>query len=144
MKTYLLLLAGILAASCSVKPQPIVYGTDGCHFCKMTIVDNQHAAELVTVKGRAFKYDAIECMMNHLADWNEPAVELYLIADYATPGELIDARDAHYLIAESIPSPMGAFLSGFADPKSRHGSMVGVADKTFNWDELKDSFGVNP
>ena len=77
--------------ACTVEPQPINYGTDGCHYCKMTIVDNQHAAQLVTEKGRAYKYDAIECMMNHLNKWNLPPVQYYLVTDYGSPGMLIDA-----------------------------------------------------
>ena len=51
-------------AACTVAPVPINFGSDGCHFCKMTIVDKQHAAELVTSKGKAYKYDAIECMID--------------------------------------------------------------------------------
>ena len=70
--------AAVLIIGCEVKPQEIAYGQDACHFCKMTIVDRQHAAELVTVKGKAFKYDAIECMMNHLKRWNHPEVKFHL------------------------------------------------------------------
>lgn len=144
MKTTLLLILSVALVACSVKPQPIYYGSDACHFCKMTIVDNQHAAQVVTVKGKAYKYDAIECMMNHLADWDEPAVKLYLVNDYATPGELIDAQAGYYLISQAIPSPMGAFLTGFADQTHRDQTVATEEDKTLNWNELKHSFGVNP
>ena len=56
----------LLFAACSPQPRPIEYGTDLCDFCRMTIVDKQHAAELVTDKGRVYKFDAIECMVNYL------------------------------------------------------------------------------
>ena len=54
MKKLIQLLIPILliTVSCKVEPDEIEYGKDGCHFCKMTIVDNQHAAELVTAKGK--------------------------------------------------------------------------------------------
>ena len=53
----------LLTSSCNVGPQPISYGSDGCHFCSMTIVDRQHAAEIVTDKGKGFKFDRIPSPM---------------------------------------------------------------------------------
>lgn len=55
MKTLKLITALVaigLLWSCSIAPEPINYGQDGCHFCKMTIVDKVHAAEIVTTKGK--------------------------------------------------------------------------------------------
>lgn len=136
-RNYLLpILLIALLSSCSVKPQPIVYGSDGCHFCRMTIVDQQHAAQMVTTKGKAFKFDAIECMVNHLKEVDSNSVALYLCNYYTEPGKLIDATEAIYLITEGIPSPMGEFLTAFdstADAEheqSKHGGNI------FNWDEL--------
>ncbi len=127
----------ILGISCSVEPTEINYGKDGCHFCKMTIVDNQHAAQIVTAKGKAYKYDAIECMINDLKQRNEEDIALFLINDYSEPGKLIPARTAVYLISPEIPSPMGAFLSGFsseekaATVKAEHGGTL------YNWASVK-------
>ena len=45
----------LIFTSCNVGPQAINYGSDGCHFCKMTIVDKVHAAEIVTKKGKVYK-----------------------------------------------------------------------------------------
>ena len=38
----------LLTTGCKVEPKPIAYGKEGCHFCSMTIVDQQHAAQIVT------------------------------------------------------------------------------------------------
>ncbi len=127
----------IVGISCSVEPTEINYGKDGCHFCKMTIVDNQHAAQIVTTKGKAYKYDAIECMLNDLKQRNEADIALFLINDYSEPGKLIPAQTAVYLISREIPSPMGAFLSGFsseekaAKVKAEHGGTL------YNWASVK-------
>ncbi len=139
---WLWLFSVILLGSCAVEPQPIAYGTDACHFCKMTIVDNQHAAELVTVKGKAFKYDAIECMMNHLNKWKHPEVKFHLVNDYASPGELIDATQAHYIVTEAIPSPMGEFLTAFGDKEKRDQVVSETQGKAFSWETLKEEFNV--
>jgi len=133
----------VLLAACEVKPVEINYGVDACHFCKMTIVDKQHAAQVVTVKGKAFKYDAIECMMNDLAAWDRPTVQFYLANDYTKPGQLIDAKEASFLISESIPSPMGEFLSAFGNEAERNKTLDSVGGEALSWEELRTEFSKN-
>ena len=50
--------------SCSTEPEPLVYGTDICHNCKMTLMDNKFGAELVTKKGKVYKFDDMNCFLN--------------------------------------------------------------------------------
>ena len=38
--------------SCSAGPEPIRYGQDNCHHCKMTLTDKRFGAEIVTQKGK--------------------------------------------------------------------------------------------
>lgn len=130
----------VMFTSCEVSPQEIHYGSDACHYCKMTIVDSQHAAQLVTKKGKAFKYDAIECMLNHKANWDQAAVKFHLVADYNNPRILIDATTAHYLVSESIPSPMGAFLSAFENEPVREKVWAENGGKTLSWEQLLRDF----
>lgn len=113
MKHLSFLLLMLLVTSCTVKVQPIEYGTDDCDFCKMGIVDAKHAAQLVTTKGKNYKFDAIECMLHYLqqADQASTAYQHVLVADLLHPGTLIPADQAHFIISKNIPSPMGAFLS---------------------------------
>ncbi len=99
--------------SCSLKIQPIEYGIDNCEFCKMGIVDNKHASQIVTLKGKNYKFDAIECMISYIKkDKND--INSYahiLVCNLENPGELINANSASFIISKNIPSPMGAFLS---------------------------------
>lgn len=134
VKHILFILLGLVFLGCSVQPHPIAYGTDACHYCKMTIVDNQHAAQIVTKKGKAFKFDAIECMVNHLKEIDQEKVALFLTSNYITPGELINAQEAVYLISEQIPSPMGAFLSAFKTPDQVNS--IEVQGEQYTWQEL--------
>ena len=123
-------------SSCQVKPQEIDYGKDGCHYCKMTIVDNQHAAELVTKKGKAFKYDAIECMVNDLKQKENNSVKLFYVNDYGNPGKFVPAKEATYLISKKIPSPMGAFLSAFSSQEEAQKTQKEMTGEMFSWEEL--------
>ena len=135
-------IALLVMVSCEVSPKPIDYGSDGCHFCSMTIVDRQHAAEIVTKKGKAFKFDAVECMMNHLKEIDVSTVELFLVNDFLDPGELINAKEATFLISKEIPSPMGEYLSAFRLRKEAEEIEAENNGKLYSWDELLPKFKV--
>jgi len=139
-KQLFLVLIFILAVSCKPSIEPIDYGSDACHFCSMTIVDRQHAAQLVTQKGRAYKFDAIECMMNHLQSIDAAEVALFRVNTYGSPGELFDAVTATYLISPKIPSPMGEFLSAFESLESAEEAQEMNGWELFTWQELQERF----
>ncbi len=130
----------LVLSACSIEPAMINYGSDQCHFCKMTIVDQQHSAQFVTKKGKAFKFDAIECMMKELKVRDSSDMAFVLVADYNAPGTLADATAAHYLVSENIPSPMGAYLSGFESKEVRDRTQKENEGVSYDWNELKAKF----
>lgn len=140
----LILFTTLFLSSCSVEPQPINYGSDACEFCKMTIVENRWAAEIVTVKGKAYKYDAIECMMNYMNrnDIKSDGLALLLVDDYSQPGVLIDATKATYIKCEAIPSPMGAFLSSLNNADAAQAIVDEKGGEIFDFKELKSRYEV--
>ena len=141
MKYYFKSLVGILILlylfACSAEPKPIDFGNDNCQFCDMTIMDNKHAAELVTVKGKVFKFDAIECMLRNIARTDKQEYAYKLISDYSNPGELINAQQSEYLISKNLPSPMGAFLSGFSSEEAAKLAMEENGGILYNWEQIK-------
>ena len=129
-----------IGIGCSVNPKPIDYGHIACHYCSMTIVDQQHAAQLVTTKGKVFNFDAVECMMNQLKDEDKSTIALFLVNDFDQPGALVDAKKATYLICENIPSPMGAYLTSFADEKAALYTRNKQGGELYSWEEIKKRF----
>jgi copper chaperone NosL len=67
LNIYTILLVLLLLA-CNPESQPINYGADMCEFCRMSIVDQRFGSEIVTQKGKVYKFDAVECMINYLDD----------------------------------------------------------------------------
>lgn len=136
----LLIPALLLLASCKVEPKPIDYGSDACHFCRMTIVDKQHGAEIVTSKGKVFKFDAVECMLNYMQDLEGPSDALFLANGYTRPAELLNATKATYLVSEGIPSPMGEYLTAFGsdseamEAQKKHGGIL------YSWKDIQKRF----
>ena len=137
------LLSFLLFISCTVQPQKIEYGKDACHFCRMNIVDQQHAAQLVTKKGKAFKFDATECMINYLKEADTEEVALLLVADYNNPRNLIDANLATFIISENIPSPMGEFLTAVSTKEEALTLKKTKEGDIYTWDKLLIHFNNN-
>ncbi|WP_040253390.1 nitrous oxide reductase accessory protein NosL [Psychroserpens mesophilus] len=129
-----------LLFSCNVSPKPIDYGSDGCHYCKMTIVDKVHAAEIVTLKGKVYKFDATECMINFMEEFETSEIALYLSNNYTEPETLIDATKATFLISKNIPSPMGAFLSAFKSKSEAKKIQSQKGGNLYTWNELLAHF----
>ncbi|MCA0933435.1 nitrous oxide reductase accessory protein NosL [Lutimonas saemankumensis] len=141
-KVFCTAFAGILWLffSCDIAPEQIHYGTDACSFCKMTIVDQKHASQYVTKKGKQFKFDAIECMVNDIAENGQEGIGILLVADFQNPGNMVEAGGASYLISETIKSPMGANLSGFASREAARTTQNESGGKVYSWEELLHKF----
>lgn len=139
MKQFFLLFIVIIAfTACSKEAQPINYGEEACDFCSMTIVSPTHAAQVVTNKGKNYKFDASECMIHFLESAVEESEMLYILsANYLKPGELIEAKTATYIITENIPSPMGAFLSAINNEAEAKTLQEEHGGKLYSWEEIK-------
>ena len=101
-----------LISGCKSGPEPIRYGYDSCDFCRMTIVDNRFGGELVTSKGKVYKFDAAECLGNFYHRTHE-SFTWVLFVDFNHPGTLIPAKQAFLLQSDQLHSPMGKGIAAF-------------------------------
>ncbi|WP_372766259.1 nitrous oxide reductase accessory protein NosL [Lutibacter sp.] len=137
LKLFLGTIVLLLTISCKVEPEAIEFGKDQCDFCKMNIVDKTHAAQFVTAKGKQFKFDAIECVVNYVGQNSEEKIAVLLVADYGNPGEMTDAETAAYLISTEIKSPMGANLSAFSLKNTAEEYQQKHSGEIYTWETLK-------
>ena len=111
MKKIILLFSIIMLvlSSCSKQPEPIAYGEDECEFCKMIVMDKRYGAELVTDKGKIYKFDSVECLVGYIDNkkLNEKDYSSAWVGNYSNPDNLIDAGKAIYLKNDELRSPMG-------------------------------------
>lgn len=131
----------LLLTACQPSVHPIEYGKDKCDFCRMTIVDAQHAAEAVTDKGKVYKFDAIECMVQFREREKNMDFALLMVNDYLESGVLVDAQTSTFLISPNMPSPMGANLSAFVDWETAQEWQAEKGGELYNWTDLVKELG---
>jgi copper chaperone NosL len=119
MKIAPLIIMMVLLVACSTEPEPLQFGTDVCYTCKMTLMDQKFGAEIVTKKGKIYKFDDLNCMLAFYHSGTEGQEDMMhmLVIDYAHPATLIDATNAWYLKSDSIRSPMASSVAAFTDEK---------------------------
>jgi copper chaperone NosL len=128
---FIIFLFSFCLMGCGANPEPIVFGEDQCIYCKMKIADPRFGGELVTSKGKVFKFDAIECLLPYMEELENVAFAHILGIAYDDPGQLIPVKELTFVISEEYPSPMGAHLAGFRGyPVKEKQSM--------NWNTLKN------
>ena len=129
----------IVLASCRPGVKPIDYALDKCDHCHMSIVDKQFGCEIVSQKGKVFKFDAVECMVNyiHVTNMDEASLAHIVTNTLDKPAELLDAKSAVYLVSENMPSPMGMDINPFFGPEnaSKHQSENGGV--IYSWVQLQ-------
>ncbi len=121
--------------SCTNKPEPLRAHKDNCDNCHMQVTDTRFGAEIITTKGRIYKFDSINCLQEYLKK-NQVTPKSIYVADYKTPDTLLKAEDAFFLNQSKIAGPMGpgpiaSKNKSFLDQLSKNSS-----GKVTNWKEL--------
>jgi copper chaperone NosL len=102
-------------SSCNTGPETLKTGVDNCYFCKMTISDVRFGAELVTKKGKVYKFDDVHCILNYLGtkDVESKEIKNIYFTNYSGIHQLIDVNNALLLNAAELRSPMGGNIAAF-------------------------------
>ncbi|MGQ9864581.1 MAG: nitrous oxide reductase accessory protein NosL [Bacteroidia bacterium] len=127
----------IFLGACSQKPVPIRYNQDECYYCKMLISDRRFGAEVITQKGKVYKFDDLGCMVKFMKEEPSQAEKAALfVVDYTT-GDLIEALSAFYLHTPQVPSPMNDNILSFADRDSQSAYHRRYAGTLLTWEEVR-------
>lgn len=132
----LILIAGT-STGCSGKPTPIITGRDECSFCRMTISDKRFGAELVTRKGKPYKFDDLHCLEQFVK--TQPAVADkagFYVTSYSVDHSLVNAEQAFYLRSDAINAPMGGHVAGFASKEGLDSLQQTLGGTIIGWKEV--------
>lgn len=141
MKTHSIIfvfLVTLLLASCEAGFDPVQYGHDACVHCKMTIIDKRYASEMVTKKGKVYKFDDIVCLKKYMSDNNfGPEDLLIFVADYSNPdGKFLDAKQAVYLHHAIFRTPMNGGYAALATSEKGLALKDSLHTDLLKWENL--------
>lgn len=139
MKMISLFISFVILASCQIEVKPIHYGLDNCGFCHMTITDKRYGTETITEKGKVYKFDSIECLIDF--EKEEKISKFgFFITDYNNPGVLINAANTYVLKSTALKSPMGRNLTGFSTLEAAKKFQKTPDDKILTFSEALNEF----
>jgi copper chaperone NosL len=138
MKFSIAVLLVLLLGGCAVEPQPVMLGAEECTHCRMVISDLEFAAQALNTRGKAYKFDAVECMAEWvLADRIPPAeIHSLWVADRADEGRWIPVMEASFLRSDGIRSPMGLGLIAHASEGEARLHQRTVGGEVLAWNEV--------
>lgn len=123
-------------ASCSAQPEPFKPGQDVCHLCKMGIADTKFGGEIITKKGKVFKFDDIGCMIKYIKSGGvqQNDIRQTVVINYEKQNDFIDTGKASFIIADAVKSPMNYNIAAFTNKEAANKNFTGMA--TLSWNEL--------
>ncbi|MEW6506823.1 MAG: nitrous oxide reductase accessory protein NosL [Bacteroidota bacterium] len=125
-----------IAISCQSGPEPIAYGEDNCANCMMTISDPKYGSELISDKGKIFKFDSIECLADYSTKVDSKTVRSMWVTDFSAKGNFLNAKDARFLRSDNLRSPMGLNLSAHKNNEELNLVKSEVSGEIYRWNEL--------
>src|SRR5688572_16019705 len=81
----------------------------------MTIMDPKFGAEIVTKKGKIYKFDDVHCVATFMERRGVEMSNIHhtLFVDYNNSDEFIKVKSAEFVVSSQLKSPMGGNAAAF-------------------------------
>lgn len=131
----LILLVGF--ESCNTGVVPIQIGIDNCTFCKMTISDVRFGAEIITKKGKVYKFDDAHCILSFLQlnRPNQKDIKNIYFTDF-DQHSLVKINEVSLFKSDALRSPMGGNIAAFSNRNSMEKIKSHLKGTEVKWNEL--------
>lgn len=125
-------------SSCTVEPEPFVIGKDDCYVCKMGIADFRFGGEVITKKGKIYKFDDMRCMMDFIKSGTieEKDISKKLFLNFEKPNEFLDVKTAWFVASKEIRSPMNSNISAYASKAAAENILKDKQGEIVTWDDI--------
>ncbi|MEO6843920.1 MAG: nitrous oxide reductase accessory protein NosL [Ginsengibacter sp.] len=135
---FIVLLFGML--SCNSGPQPIKLGIDACDFCKMSIAERNFGAEIITNKGKVYKFDDTHCFATfRKKNIDSNIIKHVYFVNFMDPHNFIDATHVFLLKSSELHSPMGGNTAAFENKEALKMAQQKVQGNEITLQELYDT-----
>jgi copper chaperone NosL len=139
MKSVLVVLFALVMVSCNRTPEPLVLGTDECSFCKMPMAEIKFGAEIITTKGKIYKFDDIGCMSKFLKTvFNKSEkVQSVLVVNYTDNKKFITAHESLFLKSDALHSPMNSGIAAFDSRQKAESFLSSYPGEIMSWEQVQ-------
>ena len=128
-------------SSCSTGPEKIAYGKDACDDCRMTIMDPKFGGEVITKKGKVYKFDDAHCLAHFMRSGTvkDDQVAQTVFMDYESDGNFLKTPSLFFVVSPQLKSPMGSNAAAFSSQQAADKKASEVSGKTMDWQALATS-----
>ena len=132
------LISLLILTSCSAQPQPFKYGEDICHSCKMGIIDPKFGNQLITKKGKVYKFDDVICLSRFLKSGSvaENEIKQIVVIDFEKQNNFLDIHKSVFVAGPSVKSPMGSNAAAFSSKEAAEKFNHQKNGVIYTWKEL--------
>ncbi len=132
------IIAILFLSSCSAQPEPFKYGTDICHTCKMGIIDPKFGSEIITGKGKVYKFDDVICMNRFIKSGTleEKDIKQTVVINFEKQIDFLDVQKSFFVVAAEVRSPMGSNAAAFVSKEAAEKFNQTKKGLVLNWQEL--------
>jgi len=131
----------VVLTSCSTKPTAFNIGKDNCDDCKMTIMDAKFGGEIITKKGRVYKFDDVHCLANFIKSNSVKQEDIAQTAfiNYAQPNTFLSSGSSFFVVSPQLKSPMNSNAAAFASEEAAQKTAKETNGTVENWTKLSAS-----
>jgi copper chaperone NosL len=136
--TILALIPLMFFNSCNAQPEPFKYGTDNCHACKMGIMDPKFGAEIITTKGKVYKFDDLICIVRFLKSGaiKQDEIKQNVVINFEKENDFIDVKKAFFFVSNELRSPMGSNAAAFITEQAAQKAKAGKEGELMKWEAI--------
>ena len=111
-----------------------MYSKDVCYSCKMGMADPKFGGEVITKKGKVYKFDDLHCMTGFLKSGfvAEKDVKENVVINYEKQNDFLDVQTAQFVISPGLKSPMGSNAAAFANKEAAKNYIKGKQAEIVN------------
>ena len=125
-------------SSCKTKPEPFQYGKDTCDDCRMTIIEPHFGAQLITKKGKVYKFDDLHCLVNfhNNGPVKKEDIDQIVSVDYNNEKSFLDVNSAWFVTSSKLESPMNSNTASFASQQIAKAKATEITGLLVTWNDL--------
>lgn len=123
---------------CKVEPTPFQYGKDVCDDCQMAIVEPHFGGQVITKKGRTFKFDDARCLLNFIKKEKVKSENIAqaVMVDYENDRRFLDVKTASFVQSPQLKSPMNGNMAAFATRDKAEATAKKTTGDVKTWQDL--------